>query len=626
MAEHYRTKVSIYLTVKNRIRIEAGGQLDRLRYLVGGARWTYNPHTQTFEGGFNMRNIQRIFEKVQENWRYYELSVDPRILAYYKNWNNWRLNILKLKRQKNIDLSDQYFRAHDLRPYQRVDVATLVYGLSIDGLEMGLGKTVECCATVDIWTQKDPTLLKGLIVAPTNALHIWKQHILGVPDNPDKRPWTHFDKADIIVADESSSQDKALMIFLGQRPEVGRCVTIIPWSTLQNDSCLELLSNFEYDWAIIDEAHRGRNPRAKQSRAFQQLKVKKNPNNPFFSYKLETSGTSIVNYGEDLFPLVHWVQPTQYDDLEAFKEDFVYKPTEEIERWRRKKDVKKEKIDALHQELDYILIQRRLQDVMKEIPKANTEWVYLPLNKKQRTLYEQMRDEFLIFLDNEDEQEQVDAMTAIARLMRLKQLAISPATIELLKHKPKDITEYELRNDDSSKLDWVLDFIDDTEPTDKIVIFSQFTSALNILENRILRSDLYRKTHYAYCVLTGTSKRICFQEFDSAEDLERQFQENPDVKVWLGSLKASGEALTLTASHICICLDQWWNGATMDQAVGRLIRFGQKYPVQIYNLVAENTVEQGIIEKVLSRRDLFNKMIRTRAYLRELLEQDKERK
>ena len=119
----------------------------------------------------------------------------------------------------------------------------------------------------------------------------------------------------------------------------------------------------------------------------------------------------------------------------------------------------------------------------------------------------------------------------------------------------------------------------------KILVFSQFTTMLSRLADRLENEET------AYYVLTGSTgkeKRAKLVEEFNKED-------NPTA-VFLISLKAGGTGLNLTAADIVIHYDPWWNLAVQNQATDRAHRIGQKNIVNVYKLIAKDTIEENIVK------------------------------
>ena len=109
-------------------------------------------------------------------------------------------------------------------------------------------------------------------------------------------------------------------------------------------------------------------------------------------------------------------------------------------------------------------------------------------------------------------------------------------------------------------------------------------------------------------------KKIQYQYLDGSSPLAQRersvekFQKG-EGDLFLISLKAGGLGLNLTAADFVIHLDPWWNPAIEDQASDRAHRIGQKRPVTIYRLVAENTIEEKIIQLHNTKRNLAESLL-----------------
>ena len=129
----------------------------------------------------------------------------------------------------------------------------------------------------------------------------------------------------------------------------------------------------------------------------------------------------------------------------------------------------------------------------------------------------------------------------------------------------------------------------------KVLVFSQFTSLLAILRSRLDGA----KIPYAY--LDGRTR-------DREAPVE-QFQNDPNLKLFLISLKAGGLGLNLHAAEYVYLLDPWWNPAVEAQAIDRAHRIGQTRQVFAYRLIARDTVEEKVLELQKTKRDLADAII-----------------
>ncbi len=129
----------------------------------------------------------------------------------------------------------------------------------------------------------------------------------------------------------------------------------------------------------------------------------------------------------------------------------------------------------------------------------------------------------------------------------------------------------------------------------KVLVFSQFTSFLAVVKKRLDAE----KIPYEY--LDGRTR--------NREERVERFQNDPDVPVFLISLKAGGLGLNLTAAEYVYLLDPWWNPAVEAQAIDRSHRIGQTRTVFAYRLICRNTVEQKILDLQQKKRDLADAIL-----------------
>jgi SNF2 family DNA or RNA helicase len=161
-------------------------------------------------------------------------------------------------------------------------------------------------------------------------------------------------------------------------------------------------------------------------------------------------------------------------------------------------------------------------------------------------------------------------LEALEALLRLRQAACHPALV------PGQHAE------GSSKLALLIETLEEAlAEGHKALVFSQWTSLLDLVEPELSRSD------------------VAFERLDGATRdrgaVVARFQDSEGPPVMLLSLRAGGVGLNLTAADCVFVLDPWWNPAAEDQAADRAHRIGQDRPVMVYRLVAENTVEERIL-------------------------------
>lgn len=143
-------------------------------------------------------------------------------------------------------------------------------------------------------------------------------------------------------------------------------------------------------------------------------------------------------------------------------------------------------------------------------------------------------------------------VVVLSMLTKLRQICCDPALI------------YPDYNGNSAKTEACLQLIETaSEAGHKILLFSQFTSMLDIIRRNLMERGI---SHYVLKGDTPKSERL---------RLVNKFNEN-DVKVFLISLKAGGTGINLTGADVVIHYDPWWNESVMNQATDRAYRMGQQ--------------------------------------------------
>ena len=130
----------------------------------------------------------------------------------------------------------------------------------------------------------------------------------------------------------------------------------------------------------------------------------------------------------------------------------------------------------------------------------------------------------------------------------------------------------------------------------KVLLFSQFTSLLDLLRERLDREGI------AFYELRGSTSKE--QRATMADAFNRD-----DTPVFLISLKAGGTGLNLTGADVVIHFDPWWNLSVQNQATDRAHRIGQTRAVQVYKLIARDTVEEKILHMQERKQALADTVI-----------------
>jgi superfamily II DNA or RNA helicase len=437
-----------------------------------------------------------------------------------------------------------------LRNYQRIGLGWMqrlreagMGGVLAD--DMGLGKTVQAIAFLCAEHAAGRLEHPALVVCPASVVGTWKRELerfapgltVGVLHGSDRM------------------RDAAAL--------TGHHVLITTYGTLVRDQ--ELLESVELHLVICDEAQTIKNASAKAGQAVRRLRPR---------HRLALSGTPLENHLGELHTLMHWLAPGLLGDRAGFERAFR-KPIEQLGDLDRAR--------LLRQRIAPFVLRRTKAQVAPELPPRTEVQVPLELTPTQRELYESVR----LAMDKRIRDALAEKGLARSRidildsLLKLRQVCCDP---RLVRGGAVKVAA-------SAKLDWLSDTLPElVEDGRRILLFSQFTSLLDLVEQ-----DVLKPARLAWLRLDGATH--------NRQELVERFQTG-EVPVFLLSLKAGGTGLTLTAADTVILLDPWWNPAAEAQAADRAHRIGQDKPVFIYRPVCSGTVEERIQELQARKRGL----------------------
>jgi SNF2 family DNA or RNA helicase len=438
----------------------------------------------------------------------------------------------------------------ELRDYQMDGLAWLDFlreyqfgGILAD--DMGLGKTIQTLS--HILREKEAGRLSGpvIVVAPTSLLGSWKKEAgIFTPD--------------LNVAISHGPNRKKVLAELESLD-----IIITTYTLITND--IEIFKKQKFYYLILDEAQKIKNSRSQATQSIKKIKSE---------HYLALTGTPMENHLGELWSIFDVVAQGLLGSEKLFKS--MYQNPIEKEHDANVQAMLNSRIQAF-------MMRRTKENVAKELP-AKTEILRsIPFENEQATLYETIRVTMEKKVRDTIKEMGIGKshITILDALLKLRQVCCDPRLLSM--DQAKNIEQ-------SAKLTALMDLVVEmVEEGRKILIFSQFTSMLELIE------DAFNKEALSYVKLTGsTTKR---------QEVIDKFQ-NGEVDIFLISLKAGGVGLNLTNADTVIHYDPWWNPAAEDQATDRAYRIGQDKPVFVYKLVIEDSVEEKIVAMQESKRGL----------------------
>ena len=445
-----------------------------------------------------------------------------------------------------------------LRSYQKVGYRWLrsldSYGFGgILADEMGLGKTIQIIAL--LLDEKKKSDGVSLIVCPASLVYNWENEI-------------HTFAPELAVSTLAGGQAEreAQLEELAKTNFAGTDVVITSYDLLKRDLGFYLEQEFRFQ--IIDEAQYIKNAVTQAAKAVKAVHAKT---------KFALTGTPIENHLGELWSIFDYLMPGFLFTSQKFKRTFETPIV---------RDGDQEALAMLRKMTGPFLMRRLKKDVLKELPDKLETVLYSRMEGEQQALYQAnaaLLKEKLMGTSEADYGK--DRMQILAELMKLRQICCEPSLC-FAKYKAG-----------SAKLETCMELLENgTEAGHKILLFSQFTSMLDIIAKRLDKEKI------SYYMLTGaTSKKDRMQMVSS-------FQKD-DVKVFLISLKAGGTGLNLTAADIVIHYDPWWNVAAQNQATDRAHRIGQENQVTVFKLITKGTIEENILNLQEMKKELAETVV-----------------
>ncbi|MBE5940851.1 MAG: ATP-dependent helicase [Lachnospiraceae bacterium] len=398
--------------------------------------------------------------------------------------------------------------------------------------DMGLGKTIQIISVLE--SEKECGR-PSLIVTPSSLIYNWENEI---------KKFAPSLTAVSVVGSKSERKDIL--------ENADNCnVIITSYELLKRD--LELYKNKVFRFHVIDEAQYIKNPTTENAKAVKKIKSET---------RFALTGTPIENRLAELWSIFDFILPGSLFSYKKFRERYEM-PI-----------VSGDKKASEHlKEITKPFIMRRMKkDVLKELPDKLEYEVYAKLEGEQNKLYVANALKLKKELQTTGEYEfNNNKIQIFAELTRLRQICCDPSLC------------YENYEDESAKLQMCIDLVKNgISGGHKILLFSQFTSMLEIIKKRLEEEGI------KYYILTGKTKK------ESRLNMVENFNID-DTQVFLISLKAGGTGLNLTAADMVIHYDPWWNRAAEIQATDRAHRIGQKNTVSVFRLIAKGTIEEYIM-------------------------------
>jgi SNF2 family DNA or RNA helicase len=507
--------------------------------------------------------------------------------------------------------------AEQLYGFQRAGVQFLSHArwaLLTD--EMGTGKTIQSIYTLRELEDRGEVVFPALIVAPNNMKGTWRREFkqwwpkvkVEVMEGSRPKRLAQIDKvasgkADVLVANWESLRGHSKLAPFGST-RLKHCTVCDPalrgdpeveakHKQMHCERCPRELNDVGWRSIIADEAHRAKEPKAKQTRALWALRSDKT------IVRLALTGTPIANAPQDLWSSLHFINPDAWPARTKF-----------IDRWCLQSfnpfggmtiiGLKPETKDEFFAITDPHVIRRPKSLVLSQLPQKVYTQRYVQMSPKQAKAYKTMQDDMVAAIGEDGGyDERIVAVNPLTQLTRLSQFASAYAELD---------DEGNVRlTEPSNKIDALLEIFEEVGDQ-PIVVFAQSRQLIELASRRL------EKDKIPHGMIVGG------QTTDERQAVIDRFQRG-DYRAVLATVQAGGVGITLTRANTLVFLQRSWSMVDNSQAEDRVHRIGSEIhdSITIVDIISEGTIEEGQRQALQAKTDRMQEIVRDADLLRKML-------
>lgn len=442
--------------------------------------------------------------------------------------------------------------------------------------QMGLGKSIEVIGYLNLHPEIKPIL----IICPASLKINWLKEL---------QKWLIDKNKKIIILTSKNLKSE----FSNLKSE--SCILIINFDIL--GKLEKEIKNWRPELIVVDEAHKLKNIRTKRYQAFKYMFEN-------IDKKILITGTPIMNRPVEIFPLIHYIKPDEFFNFWSFVKRYCG-ATSNGYGWEFKGA---ENLDELRYRLRRFMLGRTKKEVMKDLPEKIRSVIELSdanggmkgskeLEKKSKELIEEMKKmknlkSEIENLENQNLKLNFLNSDGIEKMNKMKELMKNSIAMRMVEINNLMRQAVEVKFDSSLKF-----IIDIVEQDEKVVLFCWHKDIIEKFEKA------FQEIGIKSVKVTGDVSLI------NRDKAVQDFQNNPNVKIFIGNIQAAGVGLTLTAANKVVFMEFDWSPANMLQAEDRCHRISQKNAVNVYYLVTPNSIEVNFINMLFKKLMVINKIM-----------------
>ena len=497
---------------------------------------------------------------IDPSFRFYQDAID---FILEQRERKFRERLIKSYTDQRLD----NLLTVSLYPYQREGIRfAFERGRTIIADEMGLGKTIQAIGTAEL-LRREGLAEQVLIVCPTSLKYQWQREIERfVVGNASKRCSTELQSLE-------ASPTKPLTLVIEGNPMKRKeqyasdvPYKIVSYNCMSND--VKMWGSLQTEVLIMDEVQRLKNWKTQISMAARKIRS---------DYAVILSGTPLENKLEELYSVMEFADNYCLGPYWQFRADCIV--TDD-----GGKVIGYQNLNRVGEMARERLIRRTKKQVALQMPKRTDQNLFVPMTKEQMDIH----DEYKVSVANLVQKwrkmhflTEKDRQRLLQFLSMMRMVCDSTYILDQKSRYDTKVTET------MSILQSVFENGDE-----KVVIFSQWERMTRLIAYEL--DKLGVRYEYLHGGVPSKARR----------DLISNFTDNPYSRVFL-STDAGSTGLNLQAGSIMINLDLPWNPAVLEQRIARIYRLGQERNVQVINLVAKGTIEEGMLGKLRFKTAMF---------------------
>ena len=466
---------------------------------------------------------------------------DPRVEAAKEALSCDNVSALPIQSQTFSPIHLEHFgNGRVPMPYQEVGLGFLehVGGNGFITDEPGLGKTMQALSCLALHPDRRP----AVVVCPASLKLNWER---------EAEMW--LETGDIVEVIKSGKP----------YPLTGdMAIIILNYDILKK--WLPELKAIKPQILIYDESHYIKSPKSARSKAAAQL-AKTAP------HKILLTGTPVMNRPSELWHQLCILAPETYSKSTFFQWHRRYCDAKQrtFFRWDAKKRMRVKQsvwdfsgasnLDELAESLTGIMIRRTKAEVLPELPAKRRQTLLVSIDNRRE--YDHAEKDFLSWIKEQKGHaaaERASSVEQFSMVEALRQIAIQGKM--------------------KQAIEWICDFL---ETDEKLVVFATHRATIDTLMTEFSK------------VAVRLDGGMCAEEKQLSVD---RFQTDPEIRLFLGNVKAAGEGIPLFAASNALFVEMAWGPKTHEQCESRLHRIGQEYPVTVRYMIAVNTIDEKIAD------------------------------